>query len=117
MIFSKMIQSLLKTISYLEDTIIINRKDKSAQAMHLSSRRSQYIGVFKNQNNWQALISINKRKTYIDTYSTEIEAAKAYDFYSILLNKLLAKTNFDYSKSEIISMVENYYANGRKFIP
>lgn len=74
----------------------------------LSYRRSNYIGVSRNGPNWQALIAINKRKTYIGTYDTEAEAAKAFDFYSLLLHSLKARTNYSYTKHEILEMIEKY---------
>jgi len=42
---------------------------------------------------------VEKKKTYIGTYKSDIEAAKVYDIYSILTNGIQAKTNFNYSKS------------------
>ena len=83
----------------------------------MSSRRSHYTGVFKNGDNWQALISIQKRKAYIGTYANELEAAKAFDFYSILLNNITATTNFYYTKKDIIGMVENFVSNDWKYRP
>lgn len=97
---------------------IVNGKRKAAwKANSYSQRRSMYIGVAKNGPNWQALISINKRKTYIGTYRTEFEAAMVFDFYSLMLHSVKAKTNFDYSKDQICQMVMNYRENGNNFLP
>ena len=75
----------------------------------ISNTRSSYIGVSGNGAQWQALITINKRKTYIGSYESEQDAAVAFDFHCILLHSLRAKTNFNYSKANIVSMIANYY--------
>jgi len=82
----------------------------------LSKTRSNYIGVTKNASHWQALISVQKRKTYIGTYSNEREAAVAFDFICILLHKLTAKTNFNYTKGDILSMLDNYERNNHMLV-
>ena len=95
---------ILKSLSiiYDKESIIISGKKKPAPRKSTNSnRRSEYIGVFKNGPNWQALIAIDSVKTYIGTYTTEMEAAKVFDFYSLMLNGLTATTNFSYSKGDI----------------
>ena len=79
---------------------VLNGKQKSFRSTRIGPERSRFIGVSKNGPNWQALISINKRKTYIGSFCSELEAAKAFDKYSILMNNLTAKTNFSYNKTE-----------------
>ena len=115
--FESNIARLLTTVKRVlnENKVMIHKKRKSAARRLVSSRRSQYTGVFKNGDNWQTLISIHKRKTYIGTYTKELEAAKIFDFYSILLNGVTAKTNFDYTKKDIIEMIENFVANNGKY--
>ena len=83
----------------------------------LSNTRSSYIGVSRNGAQWQALITINKRKTYIGSYESEQDAAVAFDFHCILLHSLRAKTNFSYSKASIVSMIANYKENNNYFKP
>ena len=99
------------------DEVVIHAKKKAAPRNLNSFRRSKYIGVFRNGANWQALICINKAKTYIGTYSSEHEAAQAFDFHSIALNGLMAGTNFDYTKAQIMEMIMAYESNEGKFIP
>ena len=41
----------------------------------------------------------HRGKTYIGTYRSEAQAARAFDFYSLLLHSTTAKTNFDYESS------------------
>ena len=83
----------------------------------VSNTRSSYIGVSGNGAQWQALITINKRKTYIGSYESELDAAIAFDFHCILLHSLKAKTNFGYSKANIVSMIANYKENNNCFKP
>lgn len=40
---------------------------------------SRFIGVSKKGKNWAAQITIDKKRKYIGTYSTEIEAALAFN--------------------------------------
>lgn len=61
----------------------------------------------KNGPNWQSLISIKKKKTYIGTYDSQEEAAKAYDYYCMMVNGLKAKTNYAYTKAEALKLVED----------
>mmetsp|Transcript_21959 Transcript_21959/g.19513 ORF Transcript_21959/g.19513 Transcript_21959/m.19513 type:complete len:242 (+) Transcript_21959:166-891(+) len=100
---------ILKSLSIIcnEDAILISKKKKPAPRRSTNSaRRSEYIGVFKNGPNWQALIAIDGVKTYIGTYKSEYEASRAFDYYSLLLHGLTAITNFDYSKRQIKMLFE-----------
>lgn len=92
---------------------------KSIKGMYRnkSGRRSRYIGVSKNSQNWQVLINLGNFKKYIGTYSTEKEAAIAYDFFSIALNGSKANTNFDYDISLITEMIESYLASDKEIVP
>lgn len=74
--------------------------------------RSIFIGVSRNGKRWQSLIHINKIKNYISTYNSEREAAISFDLYCILLKKSRAKTNFSYTKDELIEMIYQYRENG-----
>ena len=63
-------------------TLVSPKKKAESKLGPLSSKRSTYIGVSRNGHNWQALITINKKKTYIGSYRSEIDAAIAFDFFS-----------------------------------
>ena len=94
-------------------------KIKTDRGLHngLSVRRSQYIGVSKNNSNWQTLISIGKTKRYINTYTSEVEAAISYDFYAVGIHGLKAKTNFSYSARTLREMISSFKLSGSKFTP
>ncbi|CAI2367173.1 unnamed protein product [Moneuplotes crassus] len=75
------------------------------------SRRSRYIGVSRNNENWQALINVGKVKKYIGTFVDELEAAKAYDLYSVAIRGEDASLNFDYTAEEMLERIEYYLGN------
>uniref|UniRef100_A0A7S3K8S1 AP2/ERF domain-containing protein n=1 Tax=Euplotes crassus TaxID=5936 RepID=A0A7S3K8S1_EUPCR len=95
------------------DEVVFMSNTKGKDRINASVKRSKYIGVCKNGPHWQALISINKKKTYIGTYQTQVLAAKAYDLYCMLLQGLKGKTNFCYTKAEVEEMIDNYVDQGR----
>lgn len=113
--FEEQVDSLSQSISIFAgpDEIIFKGNKKGKDRINASRKRSKYIGVCKNGPHWQALISINKKKTYIGTYETQELAAKAYDFYCMLMQSLKAKTNFSYTKSEVESMICSYLTEGK----
>ena len=102
----KKLESLCSQLS-LADYVIL-AKNKSFRVSRSGREISRYIGVSKNGPNWQALICINKHKTYIGSFDTQIEAAKAFDMYSILINDLGAKTNFSYTKKDLLKIISDY---------
>jgi hypothetical protein len=118
--FSQKAEELLRVLSSISSTnISIVSGKRKAKSRHgpMSSKRSCFIGVSRNGPHWQALITINKRKTYIGSYQTEQQAAVAFDFYSILLHSLSAKTNFSYTKEDIVDMIRNFSQNDEKLRP
>ena len=66
-----------------------------------NKRTSKYRGVSKNGNQWQVLMMINKRKTYIGSYDSEAVAARIYDIISIKYRGIKARTNFKYTYNQI----------------
>ncbi|CAI2380272.1 unnamed protein product [Moneuplotes crassus] len=87
-----------------------NRSQKRARSDNSKSlrRRSHYIGVSRNNDNWQALINVDQVKSYIGTFTDELEAAKAYDLYSVAIRGQEAALNFDYSAEEMLEIIEDY---------
>mmetsp|Transcript_23098 Transcript_23098/g.22976 ORF Transcript_23098/g.22976 Transcript_23098/m.22976 type:complete len:227 (-) Transcript_23098:26-706(-) len=94
----------LDAIDDQDITVVYGQSKIASISVRPSNRRSRFVGVFKNTSKWQALIDISSWKTYIQTYSTEQEAARAYDLMSLLLKGLRALTNFDYSKADILEL-------------
>lgn len=87
-------------------------RKSAAKSGPICDARSNFIGVSKNGKRWQSLIHINKVKNYIATYDSEEEAAISFDFHCALLKKSKAKTNFSYTKGELIEMIYKYRENG-----
>ena len=93
------------------------RKAPEKDRNYTLKRSSKFIGVSMNGNNWQAMINNGFGKKYIGTYSTEKEAAIAYDFYSFALHDWKHQTNFDYSVKTVEEMIESFFENGKILIP
>ena len=55
---------------------------------------SQYKGVYLSRKMWRAMIRIDKKKVHIGNFTTEIEAAKAYDAMAIKIQGEFARPNF-----------------------
>lgn len=108
---------ILQSITSTNVTLVTAKKKAESRRGPMSSKRSTYIGVSRNGPHWQALITIKKRKTYIGSYRTEEEAAIAFDFFSLLLHSLTAKTNFNYTKEDIVGMIYNFKENDECFKP
>ena len=104
----KNLYKLVNLINSFDDGLVFFGKQKSSGRANASAKRTSYYGVSKNGPNWQTLISINKKKTYVGTFMTEREAGEAYDFYSILLNGSKALTNFSYTKSQVSSLITKF---------
>ena len=105
--FQEHLQNLVEYIESFatSDSNIFEHHIKKSSRLNASSKRTQYFGVNKNGPNWQTLISINRRKTYVGTFMSEVKAARAYDFYSMLVHLDSAKTNFNYNKIQAIALV------------
>ncbi|CAI2385226.1 unnamed protein product [Moneuplotes crassus] len=109
------VQSLIQCgeLMHIEST----SKNANALTVDNCKRRSRYTGVSRNGKNWQVLVNMGKEKKYIGSYTSEKEAALAYDFYTVCLHKVKAKTNFSYHSSLIESMINSYYQNNNMFDP
>lgn len=108
--FDVSLQKLIRALENItmSNDLIVSRKYKGQNRRNASSKRTSYIGVSKNGPNWQALITINKKKTYIGTFMTEEQWARAFDFYSLLLNSFNAVTNFNYTKDDVFELIQNF---------
>ena len=50
---------------------------------------------------------IGGKKTYIHTFTSPETAARVYDQMTIYLNGLAAKTNFAYTRDEVLAIIDN----------
>jgi len=99
----KLKRILLKISQDKMPTLAPTEKSVKGLSRNSSGRRSKFIGVSKNNQNWQVLIK------YIGTFPTQKEAAVMYDFYSIALHGDRANTNFNYDPQLVREMVESYF--------
>ncbi|CAI2385766.1 unnamed protein product [Moneuplotes crassus] len=90
-----------------------SQKDTRYTTNTTLGRRSQYIGVSKNNIHWQALINFKGERKYIGTFISELEAAKTYDLFAVATKGKDASINFDYSGQEMIDII-NYYMKCRR---
>lgn len=93
------------------------KKCQASKNKSVSKRRSRFIGVTHNSANYQALIMINGKKTYVDTFAEELLAAITFDFYSMLLHGVKATTNFTYSAEEVKEMLRSFEMYDHVFRP
>ena len=104
-------RELLLELNKIEgsDTIILWNKPKTQ--ISKSTRGSKFRGVSRNGRKWQVQLLGDLRKRYIGSIGNEKTAAKLYDYYAILNSGLLAKTNFSYTKQDLLKMIEKYAAS------
>ncbi|TNV81846.1 hypothetical protein FGO68_gene12305 [Halteria grandinella] len=110
-IFKERRRELLQLIRETDDggkLLIQAKSKKNHQNLNQDGfRGSTYRGVSKNKNKWQMMIMGNFKKMYIGAIENEQEAAFLYDKIAILVHGLKAKTNFDYSKQQIIEFLND----------
>jgi len=83
----------------------------------VTGRRSQFIGVSQNGDNWQVMVNLPNFKKYAGTYFTERQAALVNDFFTISIDGSKACTNFHYTAEHIEMMVDTYHEQDRIFKP
>jgi len=87
-------------IFYFGDDAILNfpeqRHDYSFQPTAPSHPTSQYRGVLweRKANAWRALIKVNQKGIHIGYFTSEVEAARAYDTKAMELHGSRARINF-----------------------
>ena len=78
------LQQLLNSIQ-AERQVNIWAKIKQDRTRRMKSKRgSKYRGVSKNGKKWQVMFMGCMKKQYIGAISSEVEAAKTYDKYTII---------------------------------
>ncbi|CDW88133.1 ant-like protein [Stylonychia lemnae] len=96
---------VLQTKRTLE--IVIKPHKKAFKGDNVQNfRGSKFRGISKNGNSWQILVMVNRKKKYLGTLPTEDQAAKFYDKVAIQYQGHKAKTNYSYSKNQIIQILK-----------
>ena len=97
----------------LTDIIIHSFQKKTRHSLpHLqdpdSFRGSRFRGISKNgRNSWQVLVMVNRQKKYVGAIYDEMQAARVYDRITIQYQGVGAKTNFSYTKDELIAILKS----------
>uniref|UniRef100_A0A7S3KST7 AP2/ERF domain-containing protein n=1 Tax=Euplotes crassus TaxID=5936 RepID=A0A7S3KST7_EUPCR len=98
--------------NYIDDNAVIiqatpkySKNGKSRKPT--KPRGSQYRGVSKNKAKWQVMIMGNFKKMYFGAIKSEKEAAIFYDKLAIVSHGIKAKTNFSYTRSDIINILND----------
>ena len=88
------------------DSKFIQKSKKQAKSQNSKhpENRSEYIGVSRNGRGWQSLVIIKKVKLYISTSESEVQAARVWDFYTLLHHFDNGKYNHSYSIREAIQV-------------
>lgn len=58
---------------------VCTKKQSNRHTRHHNDAKNKYKGVFPRKGKWAAKINVDKRQIWLGTYSTEEEAALAYD--------------------------------------
>ena len=93
------------------------KKAQACKAKKISKRRSRFTGVTRNSINYQTLIVVKGKKTYVGSFPLEIHAAITFDFYSILLHGEKASTNFSWRCEDVVQMIDSFNGHEGHFKP
>ncbi|CDW77894.1 ap2-like ethylene-responsive transcription factor [Stylonychia lemnae] len=101
-------EQLLKSLEQIDDDVqlVVKSKQKSLYLQTRSQRGSKFRGVSKNGKKWQVMIVKGIAKKYLGAISSEQRAARLYDKYAMIIQGLQAKTNFSYTKRQIVLLLD-----------
>lgn len=91
-------------------TILQNRKNRGkGVGKNGAETTSRYKGVCWKANRWEASIASDKQWHYLGRFTSEVDAARAYDAAAIRLHGAFAKVNFPLAPSapDIPAMTKN----------
>lgn len=97
--------------SYADDNAVLitstqkSSKKAGGKGFIKRPRGSQFRGVSKNKSKWQVMIMGNFKKMYFGAIEDEEEAARFYDKLAIVSHGIKARTNFDYTRRDIIDIL------------
>ncbi len=79
------------------------REEKKIDSTSTTETDTLYHGVIRKGNIWQVMLYINGKPHVFGRYTSDAEAARVFDYYSIKL-QLITNTNFSYT-NEIIDYI------------
>ncbi|CAI2363421.1 unnamed protein product [Moneuplotes crassus] len=77
--------------------------------------KTRRVRVNKNSSNYQTVMVVGGKKTYVGSYPLEVDAAITFDFYSLMLHNNKAPTNFSWRAEDVLEMLESFNQNGGVF--
>eukprot|EP00347_Sterkiella_histriomuscorum_P003222 403365125 len=98
----------------LTNQVIVKSKPKFepnsvySDARRQSNRGSQFRGVSRNGKKWQVMIMGKSKKQYIGAIEDESEAALIYDWHAVVTQGIRAKTNFSYTRDQLMKIAEAF---------
>ncbi|CAI2361429.1 unnamed protein product [Moneuplotes crassus] len=95
--------------------VLAKKKAAIPSSKKVSKRRTRFTGVTKKSVNYQTLIVVEGKKTYVGSYPLEVDAAITFDFYSMMLHNNKAPTNFSWRAEDVFEMLESFNQNGGVF--
>lgn len=104
-ILLKMLESYSDNEAILISATPKTTKRSNSKRVFKKDRTSQYRGVSKNKAKWQVMIMGNFKKMYFGAIENERDAALFYDKLAIVSHGVKAKTNFNYTRGDIISIL------------
>lgn len=114
---AKLMDLLMPKLGTGRPFVSCKRKAQAWKAKNVSKRRSRFTGVTRNSINYQTLIVIKGKKTYVASYPSELYAAVTFDFYSLILHGARATTNFTYTADDVKQMIDSFINNDNVFDP
>ncbi|CAI2371468.1 unnamed protein product [Moneuplotes crassus] len=91
------------------------KKANVCKTKRVSKRRTRSIGLTKNSVNYQTVIVVEGKKTYVGSFPLEVDAAITFDFYSLTLHNNKTPTNFAWRAEDVFEMLESFNQNGGVF--
>ena len=87
--------------------IILKRSQKQSQKKTGDCNRgSRYIGVSLNSHGyWQIMFKYHSERYYLCSLQDLEQAAVVYDIAMIQIKGMVAKTNFDYNKMQLLAIL------------
>lgn len=101
-------RDLIDSLSLTEDGACVVLWSKHKVQLGKSRRGSKYRGVSRNGKKWQVQLLGSLRKRYIGSIGCEEQAARIYDRYAIINQGTRAKTNFNYTKEEVLRIIDAF---------
>ncbi|MEE8113774.1 MAG: HNH endonuclease [Nitrososphaerales archaeon] len=94
---------LPKYVDHIDRDVLNNRIENLRECTHTQNMRNRtkvkntssgYTGVYLSRNRWQAQIKIEGKQTRIGSFTTEEEAARAYDYRLLQVDPEFGNFNF-----------------------